>query len=220
MSQSEIPRSEDRSERPAGDPSPHEGRIRSRNALRPPKARTRSGLWLLVALLALSAPALAADVGPFALGAPWVLAPTQGLTSPGPVGADGVPERLRAPGADRTAGSLAPAGLRVFVDPVDGHVLPHPRPEQRHLLQQAVEESFQLRPHRGEPYTFVLSNGGTGAWVGDRFMTSTVAHVGPDGTLHTRCQHGPGEHPGQVPGNGERAEGPQPSAPTTSAPVK
>lgn len=130
-----------------------------------------------------------------------ILAPASALAGQGvgPVGSDGVPELLRAPQrASSNTGGPGPAGLRIFVDPVDGHIVADPSTERRYLLQRAVEESFQLRPDRGEPYTFVLPNGGTGAWVGDRFMTSTVAHVGPDGTLHTLCQHGPGAHPSKA----------------------
>lgn len=231
MSQSAESRHEGRPVGPAGAPSPRAGDSLPRTASPPRTGVAAPGLWLAVGLLLLAPGAPAAGgAGPIT-DAPWIASPTPALTSPGPVGADGVPERLRAPrtpaeGVSTSAGSTSagststgspvPAGLRVFLDPVSGRVVPHPRPERRYLLQQAVEESLQLRPHRGEPYTFVLPGGGTGAWVGDRFMTSTVAHVGPDGTLHLRCQHGAGEHPGK----GERAEAPQPATPTPSAPVK
>lgn len=144
-------------------------------------------LAVLVTVVALFAPAGAA-----------------GAEEPATPSGDSVPPLLRPVPAPAEPGDEA--GLRIYVNPLTGRFTSRPSPLQVLRLSQAIEEARPER--RGDFRRFELPQGGTGIYVGDRFMTSTVAHTGPDGELHLRCSHGPDE-PHAV----ETESPPQPAAP-------
>lgn len=129
-------------------------------------------LTVLVTVLALCAPAGSARA-----------------EEPAAPSGDSIPPLLRAAPSETEAGGEA--GLRIYVNPLTGRFTSRPGPLQVLRLSQAIEESRPER--RGDFRRFELPQGGTGIYVGDRFMTSTVAHTGPDGELHLHCSHGPDE---------------------------
>lgn len=103
------------------------------------------------------------------------------------------PELLRAPTAD--SADEAP-GWRVFLDPVTGEITSRPSAEQLRRFQEFLDEREALgigEPVTEELHPFVLYGGGTGVYVGDRFMTSTVVRRAPDGSLVIDCATDP-EH--------------------------
>lgn len=106
--------------------------------------------------------------------------------------ADGAPpELLQAPAADASPPAARVAtGWRVFLDPVTGEIVSRPSGEQVRRFQQSIEE-LEI----GEPvpdfHPFYLYNGGTGVYVGDRFMTSTVVRRADDGSLVIDCATDP-----------------------------
>lgn len=100
------------------------------------------------------------------------------------------PALLRAPTANASPPAVrGTAGLRVFLDPVTGRIVSRPSSEQVRRLQQsidelAVEPVLPLHP-------FYLHRGGTGVYVGDRFMSSTVVRRAPDGSMVIDCVSDP-----------------------------
>lgn len=111
------------------------------------------------------------------------------LAAPAAYGAP--PELLRAPTADAApSGTPATVGLRVFLDPVTGEVVSRPSGEQVRRLQQSIEELEVFEPVP-DLHPFYLYPGGTGIYVGDRFMTSTVVRRSPDGSLVIDCTTDP-----------------------------
>lgn len=106
------------------------------------------------------------------------------------------PELLRAPAADRPADPIDAPGWRVFLDPVTGEITSRPSAEQLRRFQESLDEREALgigEPVTEELHPFVLHSGGTGVYVGDRFMTSTVVRRAPDGSLVIDCATDP-EH--------------------------
>lgn len=101
------------------------------------------------------------------------------------------PELLRAPPADvAPSATESTAGWRVFLDPVTGEILSRPSSEQVRRLQQAIDELDGFRAVI-DLHPFYLPSGGTGVYVGDRFMTSTVVRRARDGSLVVDCTTDP-----------------------------
>ncbi len=126
------------------------------------------------------------------------------------------PELLRAPAADASASAVqGTVGLRVFLDPVTGEIVSRPSREQVRRLQQSIDELDGFRSVL-DLHPFYLRSGGTGVFVGNRFMTSTVVRRGGDGSLGVDCSTDPSHlrhrHPPLAP---VRPETPRP----TGAPV-
>lgn len=135
------------------------------------------------------------------------------------------PPMLRAPDAAPadvpTETPTAPAGLRIFVDPVTGELTPYPTPQQAGELAQAFAAArLQPTTGTGDPgeglVRFELSGGGTGVRLDDRFVTSTVIHLGPDGQLHVGCTHDP-DAALEAHGNEAHGDGTQPTGAVRSA---
>lgn len=157
-----------------------------------PTLRSR-GFGILIALL----------IAPFALG--------DGASAEGTP-----PELLRAPPADVSPSAAeGTAGWRVFLDPVTGEIVSRPSREQVRRLQQAIDELDGFRAVI-DLHPFYLPSGGTGVYVGGRFMTSTMVRRAGDGSLMVDCTTDPSHlrhrHPPLAPVRPE-------TAPSTDAPV-
>lgn len=144
------------------------------------------------------------------LAAVFVLAPTVPAMA-GESPADEIPPMLRAPGSEPATPAAPAAGLRIYIDPVTGEITSRPAPEQVRDLshrieafrfEQSIEEGVE--PGVGNLTRFDLRGGGTGVYVGGRFLTSTMVQVAPDGSLRITCTPHPEEildadpnHPGR-----------------------
>lgn len=98
---------------------------------------------------------------------------------------DGTPSEHR-----RTATSHGTAGLRVFVNPTTGELTTRPSEGQVQRFQQSIDQLDIAEPVT-DLHPFPLRDGGTGAYVGNRFMTSTVVRRAPDGSLALDCTTDP-----------------------------
>lgn len=98
-----------------------------------------------------------------------------------------------SPGSLPAPGAPAVANLKAHVDPGTGRMLPHPAAP---LGTNSAPMIAAPGNHRLAETPVTARGGGFRVDLDGRFRCATVAYIGPDGKITTRCTSPGHEHPG------------------------